>query len=50
VHFTTTDPSAILPPDYTFTAADQGTHTFTITYKLTVRLRESRVIGKGVAE
>jgi ELWxxDGT repeat protein len=31
VHFTSSDPSAILPADYTFTAADQGVHTFTIT-------------------
>jgi hypothetical protein len=28
VHFSSTDPQAILPPDYTFTAADHGTHTF----------------------
>ena len=31
VHFTSTDPGAILPPDYTFTLADDGTHTFRIT-------------------
>jgi hypothetical protein len=29
VHFTSTDPLASLPPDYTFTAADNGVHTFT---------------------
>jgi hypothetical protein len=31
VHFTTTDTATgvVLPPDYTFTAADGGTHTFT---------------------
>ena len=28
VHFTTTDPAATLPADYTFVAADAGTHTF----------------------
>jgi hypothetical protein len=28
VHFTSSDPQASLPPDYTFTAADQGTHRF----------------------
>jgi len=28
VHFTSTDPQAILPPDYHFTPADQGTHVF----------------------
>jgi ELWxxDGT repeat protein len=31
VHFTSSDPSAILPADYTFTAGDQGLHTFTVT-------------------
>ncbi len=28
VRFTSNDPNAILPPDYTFTAADAGTHDF----------------------
>jgi hypothetical protein len=28
VHFLSTDPNATLPPDYTFTAADHGVHTF----------------------
>jgi streptogramin lyase len=28
VHFSSTDPQATLPADYTFTAADHGTHTF----------------------
>jgi hypothetical protein len=28
VHFTSSDPSALIPADYTFTAADQGAHTF----------------------
>ncbi|MDQ3953007.1 MAG: hypothetical protein M3279_08610 [Actinomycetota bacterium] len=28
VHFTSTDAAATLPPDYTFTAGDNGTHTF----------------------
>ena len=32
VHFTSTDPTAILPADYTFTAADAGTHTFNVTH------------------
>lgn len=31
IHFTSTDPAAVLPPDYTFTAADAGTHTFGVT-------------------
>lgn len=29
VHFTSTDPAAELPPDYTFTDEDSGTHRFT---------------------
>jgi hypothetical protein len=28
VHFTNTDPKAVLPADYTFTAGDGGSHTF----------------------
>jgi hypothetical protein len=31
VHFTSTDARATLPADYTFTPADQGVHTFTVT-------------------
>jgi hypothetical protein len=30
VHFTSTDPSATLPSDYTFTAGDNGAHAFSI--------------------
>ncbi len=30
VHFTSSDPHATLPADYTFTAADAGSHTFTL--------------------
>jgi hypothetical protein len=33
VQFTSSDPQAVLPPAYTFTAADQGVHTFTVTLK-----------------
>ncbi len=33
VHFTSTDPQAMLPADYTFTAADNGQHTFMVTLK-----------------
>ena len=29
VHFTSSDPGALLPPDYLFTTADAGSHTFT---------------------
>ena len=33
VHFTSNDPQAVLPADYTFTAADQGVAPFTVTLK-----------------
>jgi hypothetical protein len=33
VHFTSTDGQVVLPVNYTFTAADNGTHTFTLTLK-----------------
>jgi probable HAF family extracellular repeat protein len=33
VHFSSSDPQAALPGDYTFTAADQGAHTFSATVK-----------------
>jgi hypothetical protein len=29
VHFTSSDPAALLPSDYLFTRADAGSHTFT---------------------
>jgi uncharacterized delta-60 repeat protein len=31
IHFTSGDPHAVLPANYTFTAADQGVHTFSAT-------------------
>jgi streptogramin lyase len=33
VHFTSSDGSATLPGDYTFTAADNGAHTFSVTLR-----------------
>ncbi len=33
VHFTSSDPQAVLPTNYTFTTADHGVHTFTATLK-----------------
>jgi parallel beta-helix repeat protein len=33
VHFTSSDSRAVLPADYTFSAADAGSHTFTVTLK-----------------
>jgi parallel beta-helix repeat protein len=35
VHLTSTDPKAILPADYTFAAADHGTHTFVVIFQTT---------------
>src|SRR5262249_32206042 len=35
VHFASSDPQAVLPADYTFTAADAGSHTFTATLQTT---------------
>jgi len=29
IHFTSSDPEAVLPGDYTFTPADAGSHTWT---------------------
>jgi hypothetical protein len=31
VHFSSSDPQAVLPANYTFTSADQGRHTFAVT-------------------
>jgi hypothetical protein len=31
IHFTSDDPTAVLPPDYTFVPGDAGTHTFSAT-------------------
>ena len=33
VHFTSSDPQAILPPDYTFLTSDAGSHQFSFTLK-----------------
>src|SRR5262249_8886704 len=33
VHFTSTDPQAVLPADYTFSSSDAGQHTFNVTLK-----------------
>ncbi len=33
VHFTSSDGQAVLPANYTFTSADAGSHTFTVTLK-----------------
>ena len=31
IHFTSSDPAAVLPANYTFTAGDSGAHTFSVT-------------------
>jgi hypothetical protein len=33
VHFSSSDPAAVLPANYTFTAGDAGTHSFNVTLK-----------------
>jgi hypothetical protein len=33
VHFTSSDPSVVLPSNYTFKASDKGVHTFSVTLK-----------------
>src|SRR5262249_43936733 len=33
IHFSSSDPQAGLPADYTFTTADNGVHTFSVTLK-----------------
>lgn len=33
VHFTSTDPAAQLPPNYTFVSTDAGSHTFAVTFQ-----------------
>jgi hypothetical protein len=35
IHFKSSDASAVLPPNYTFTLADAGSHTFTVTLNTT---------------
>ena len=34
VHFTSSDPQAVLPSDYQFTTADNGMHTFNVTFDM----------------
>ena len=46
VHFTSSDPQAAVPGDYTFVAGDQGAHTFSVTLK-TAGTWTIRVNDKG---
>jgi hypothetical protein len=48
VHFTSSDPSATLPADYTFTSQDRGTHTFSDSTLLTPGDQTISVTGDGV--
>jgi hypothetical protein len=48
IHFTSTDPAAVLPADYTFTAAAKGVHVLTLTLK-TVGTRTVTVTDKSHA-
>jgi hypothetical protein len=48
VHFTSSDPQAVLPADYTFTAADAGVHTFNTTLK-TAGAQTITVMSSGTA-
>ena len=51
VHFTSSDPAAILPADYTFTFADQGQHHFLATLNTsgsqTVTATDAAIKGSG---
>jgi hypothetical protein len=51
VHFSAlaNDTQAVLPPDYTFTAADAGTHTFTATLTKTVGTSSPFINAKDLA-
>ncbi len=44
VHFTSTDQNATLPADYTFTAGDNGSHTFTGAQGVTFRTVGSQIL------
>jgi hypothetical protein len=49
VHFTSSDPGALLPADYTFVAADAGVHTFPFTLSIlgnqTITVADTRSVG-----
>jgi hypothetical protein len=49
VHFASSDPRAVLPADYTFTAADAGAHAFTGVRLLTPGPQSISVTGPGLA-
>jgi len=45
VHFTSTDANAVLPANYKFTAANAGTHTFSVTSRAPA-LRQSELVTR----
>jgi hypothetical protein len=53
VHFTSSDSAATLPPDYTFTAVDAGSHAFSATLQTagieTVTIADTRGSANGLA-
>jgi hypothetical protein len=53
IHFSSSDPRSGLPSDYTFTAADGGSHTFSLTFKTvgnqTLHLRDRSSATGGLA-
>jgi hypothetical protein len=49
VHFTSTDPAAALPADYTFTAADGGVHVFATPVFKTAGARSLTAIDKATS-
>jgi hypothetical protein len=49
IHFTSTDPQAVLPPDYTFTPADAGAHTFSLGVELRTASTHNVYVNDTVA-
>lgn len=48
IHFASSDPAAVLPPDYYFTPADAGSHTWTNGFSLTTT--GSQTISGSIAD
>ncbi|WP_224248102.1 Ig-like domain-containing protein [Hyalangium gracile] len=49
IHFTSTDPAAVLPEDYTFTEGDEGRHSFNVLFKTAATLQQLTVADTAVA-
>ncbi len=54
VHFSSSDPQAVLPADYTYTGADTGIHTFVATFKTvgsqTITVTDAGAPGVGAMQ